>query len=119
MESGFSDEEHSKFANFILDKKNSVKEELSRIFEEMEEESNVVFATSVQIQHGRLRQMLLRLFDVVYPERIPFPFDGFHTIRGNAAANCQTFTRELLLGNLDRSGSSAKTSGEKPWIQGS
>lgn len=113
LESGFSDEEHSKFANFILDKKNSVKEELSRIFEEMEEESNVVFATSVQIQHGRLRQMLLRLFDVVYPERIPFPFDGFHTIRGNAAANCQTFTRELLLGNLDREWLQARKPQEK------
>ena len=57
--------------------------------------------------------MLLRLFDVVYPERIPFPFDGFHTIRGNAAANCQTFTRELLLGNLDREWLQARKPQEK------
>ena len=112
LESGFSDEEHSKFANFILDKKNSVMKSYHAFLKKWKRKQ-CVFATSVQIQHGRLRQMLLRLFDVAYPERIPFPFDGFHTIRGNAAANCQTFTRELLLGNLDREWLQARKPQEK------
>ena len=102
LESGFSDEEKSRFASFILDKKESTKEELAHLFAEMHEERNLIFATETGMKQARLRQMLEQLFDVVYPERIPFPFDGFYTIRGNAAADCQDFSKELLLGNLDR-----------------
>ena len=77
-------------------------EELAHLFAEMHEERNLIFATETGMKQARLRQMLEQLFDVVYPERIPFPFDGFYTIRGNAAADCQDFSKELLLGNLDR-----------------
>jgi len=33
---------------------------------------------------------------------IPFPFDGFHTARGNAARDCQALPGNVFLGNLDR-----------------
>ncbi len=102
LEQGFSDEEKRKFANFILDKKNSTKQELELQFSEMEKERNAVFAIEKKLDQGRLKEMLEQLFDVVYPNRIPFHFDGFNTIRGNAAKDSQVFTKELLLGNLDR-----------------
>ena len=49
----------------------------------------------------------------MYQNRIPFPFDGFHTIRGNAAKDCETFTKELLLGNLDREWLQARNQRER------
>lgn len=102
LELGFNEEEKQKFANFILDKKNSTWQELQIQFSEMEKERNIVFATEKKIVQRRLKQMLEQLLDTVYPDRIPFPFDGFYTIRGNAAKDSQVFTKELLLGNLDR-----------------
>ena len=49
--------------------------------------------------------MLIELFEC-YPKRIRF-LDGFTTTRGNAAKDCQLFTRQLLYGLLDRDSDSA------------
>jgi hypothetical protein len=108
LESGFSDEERNRFTNFVSDKKASVREELDYLFSEMVAERNLVFATEAEVKPTNLKEMLEQLFDVVYPERIPFPFDGFSTARGNAAKDCQDFCRELLAGNLDQEWLSTK-----------
>lgn len=102
LEQGLSTEEQNKFTNFILDKKKSTLQELEFLFQEMEIKRHVVVASALKISPNRLKIMLEQLFDVVYPQRISFPFDGFSTARGNAAKDCQTFTKELILGNLDR-----------------
>lgn len=99
---GLSDEEKKKFRNFILDRANNVKQELDNMFSELERARHIVFAINKTIQPSRIRNMLTELFECVYPKRIPFPFDGFTTTRGNAAKDCQLFTRQLLYGLLDR-----------------
>lgn len=113
LESGFSQEERDKFANFIADRKSGIKQELQHFLSELQKKRDFVFATNATIDQERLRQMLEQLFDVVYQNRIPFPFDGFHTIRGNAAKDCETFTKELLLGNLDREWLQARNQRER------
>ena len=102
LEVGLSDQERDKFENFIVNSKSSAKENLESLFSQMVGERNLVFAIQHEVMLGPLSLMLEGLFDVVYPERIPFPFDGFSTPRGNAARDCQVFCRELLSGNLDR-----------------
>jgi len=102
LERGLSGEEMNKFENFIVNSKASAKENIESLFSHMAGERNLVFATQDEVTSGPLSLMLEGLFDVVYPERIPFPFDAFHTSRGNAAKYCQVFCRELLSGNLDR-----------------
>ncbi|AFV11898.1 hypothetical protein Tph_c16950 [Thermacetogenium phaeum DSM 12270] len=102
LEEGLSDVECQKYANFIIDRKNGLFQEISNQFTVLERERHIVFATERQISAARLKRMLVQLFEVIYPKRIPFPFDGFHTTRGNAAKDCQVFTKELFLGNLDR-----------------
>src|SRR5690554_5277654 len=72
------------------------------MFSELERARHIVFAANKFIQTSRIKNMLTELFACVYPKRIPFPFDGFRSMRGNAAKDCQLFTRQLLNGLLDR-----------------
>lgn len=96
------EEERQKYNNFILDRQNSLAQEMANLFSQMELQRHIVFATKKEIKEGRVKNMLTDLFDVTYNQRIPFPFDGFYTARGNAAKDCQQFTIQLLLGRLDK-----------------
>ena len=92
LEHGFSKEERNKFNNFILDKQESVLHELELQLSELEKELHLIFATEVKPRHGSLKQMLEQLFEIVYPNKIHFPFDGFGTAGGIAAQDCQIFS---------------------------
>lgn len=108
-----NDEESQKYANFILDRKNSVQQELQDKFSELERARKTIFAMEKQIPNSRIKNMLTELFNVVYHKRIQFPFDGFHTTKGNAARDCQLFTRELFLGNLDKDWVAARSAQQR------
>ncbi|WP_066633163.1 hypothetical protein [Desulfolucanica intricata] len=102
LQEQFGEEEQQKYSNYILERQNNVINELLDQFNELERARQILFATEKDIKESRVKNMLSQLFDVIYPERIPFPFDGFKTARGNAARDCQLFVKELFLGNLDR-----------------
>ena len=72
------------------------------MYKRQELQRHVVLATKKEIEDAQIKNMLTELFDITYDQRIPFPFDGFYTSRGNAAKDCQQFTSQLLLGRLDR-----------------
>lgn len=95
-------EERDKFRSFIIDKTNSIRQDLENYISNMERDRHLLVATSIKIKSERLINMLYQIFDKIYPERVEFPFDGFSTARGNAAKDCQVFTRQLFLGYLDR-----------------
>ena len=113
LERGFSEEERARYANFIEEEKRNTKEKLEHLFFKTQEKQNPIFAAPFAIKQQRPRLMLEELFNMVYPNRIPFPFDGFYTIRGNAATDCQTFCKELLIGNLDREWLQARNQRER------
>lgn len=102
LEEQMDDEEKAKFHNFIMDKSSSIKLDMENYVSKLERERHVLVATAKPIQPTRLTNMLYQIFDSIYYERVSFPFDGFSTARGNAAKDCQTFTRQLFLGFLDR-----------------
>jgi len=102
LEEQMGDEEKTKFHNFILDKSNSLILDMQNHVSKLEKERHVIVATAKPIQPSRLTNMLYQVFDNIYCERLPFPFDGFSTSRGNAARDCQIFTRQLFVGLLDR-----------------
>lgn len=89
------EEEQQKYRNYILDLENSLEQEMADLFSKMESQRHVIFATKNEIENARMIDMLTDLFDVTYDRRIPFPFDGFYTARGNAAKDCQQFTSQL------------------------
>jgi hypothetical protein len=102
LQEHMSEAEIQQFGSFILHVKNNVEQEMANLFLEMEKERHILYATEKEIKDSRIKNMLTDLFDVVYHKRISFPFDGFSTVRGNAAKDCQVFIRELFLGTLDR-----------------
>ncbi len=94
--------ESQRYANYILDRKEALAQELRNLFDDLSRQRHMVFATGQDIQVSRLTDTLTRLFTKVYHSHVPFPFDGFYTSSGNAAKDCALFTRELFRGHLDR-----------------
>jgi len=106
-------EYYNQYKNFIEDREREILKELKNQFAELKKDRQIVIATSQEIPSGRLNKILENLFDVVYPKRIPFPFDGFNTAKGNAAKNCQLFTRELFMGKMDQHWISSRNKQER------
>ncbi len=101
LDDQMNEEESKKYEHFILERRNSLEQEMQNQFSELERAKHIVPATNRQLTGSRIMNILAHLFDVVYPNRIPFPFDGFHTATGNAARDNQSFTRALFTGTLD------------------
>ena len=91
-----------KFDKFISDHQNSLKQTMETRFSKMKMAKYIVVATGKTVDKTDIKVLLTNLFSVIYDQYIPFPFDGFHTARGHAARDCQLFTRQLLLGRLDK-----------------
>lgn len=107
LQEQLSEEDKRQFSNFINDRKSQVVDEIKNLVSDLAKKREIVFATNKDISGSRLKLMLTNLFETIYSQVIPFPFDGFSTIRGNAATDCQLFTRELFKGTLDRESISA------------
>lgn len=97
-----NEEEMQKYGHYVQDRIKELMQVLMQQFENLGLSRDICFATDCHIEKTRLAKMLERLFEVVYPYCPPFPFDGFSTSRGNAASDCQTFTRDLFTGFLDK-----------------
>jgi len=106
-------EETQRYINFILDRKSSVEQDLRNLFVSLQRQRHMVFATAQEIPVSLLSATLTDLFKAVYPNYIPFPFDGFSTASGNAATDCALFTRELFLGHMDRDWIAARPAKQK------
>lgn len=53
------------------------------------------------ISEGRLKQVGDAIFSKVYPNVLPFPFDGFATSAGGGAGDCAQLTRSLIARQVD------------------
>ncbi|HOU24283.1 MAG TPA: hypothetical protein PKW05_07600 [Anaerolineae bacterium] len=102
LRQGLDEREKQRYANFILDRTSQAEREIRTLFESLQRECHIVPGTRRAISRGPLVAMLTALFEAVYPKAIPFPFDGYSTTSGNAAADCALFTRQLFLGLFDR-----------------
>ena len=91
-----------------MERKEKALEQLRNQFRKLKKNRDLVFACEKEISGNRIKNILTNLFDSIYSDRIPFPFDGFHTIKGNAAKDCQLFTTELFSGNLNQAWISAR-----------
>lgn len=55
---------------------------------------------------GRLKNVGEAIFAKIYPQALPFPFDGFATAAGGGAPDCAQLTRSLIARQVDG-----------PWVQ--
>lgn len=95
-------DEDQRHRTFILDRRNSLEQEMQHQFAQLAGNRNMVLGVPKEVGGSRTSEVLNSLFDVIYPKRVPFPFDGFQTARGNAAKDSEDFTRQLFMGSLDR-----------------
>lgn len=95
-------EEARKFASFIPEQRDQALESIEAGFGRLTAKSHLVVADSIDLPLGRLDDLLEELFGLVYPKAVPFPFDGFASLRGNGPVPCRDFTRELFRGALDK-----------------
>lgn len=105
LEEESDQESFARFKAFVPHHKESRLERIDKRIREILERiprEDLILGCSTEITGGRGKEVFHKIFDAVYPEVIPFPFDGFHTARGNAAKDCIQFTRELFLGNLNQ-----------------
>jgi len=94
-------DEKSRFGNFILSYQEKSLETIRTQISSMVRQRFYISNLNSEEIGGRLSETTTKIFEKIYPKTIPFPFDGFHTARGNAADDCQLFIRELLMGGLD------------------
>lgn len=102
LDNHLDDSEMERYRPTMLDRKISLEQEMANQLRQLEGERNLALAVPERAPSSRLSDVLNSLFKVVYPKRVPFPFDGFHTARGNAAKDSADFTRALFMGNFDR-----------------
>jgi hypothetical protein len=101
LSGSISAEEKQKFSHFIENHEKQAKDELKLLVEEMLKQREYVASSFYTIEKIRLKKVALDIFNQTYPQIIPFPFDGFATVRGNAAKDCRLITSELIKCSLN------------------
>lgn len=101
LEDSISAKDTEKFGNLIPAHKQKMRDDISSRVEGMIKQRRYVTAFKDPIGSTRLGRVGSDIFAQIYKSPITFPFDGFSTMRGNAAITCQALTSELLQGRLD------------------
>jgi hypothetical protein len=101
LEDSLSAKDAEKFGNLIPAHKQKMRDDINSRVEGMIKQRRYVTAFKDPVESTRLGRVGSDIFAKIYKSPITFPFDGFTTIRGNAATTCQALTSELLQGRLD------------------
>jgi hypothetical protein len=101
LEDSLSAKDAEKFGNLIPAHKQKMLDDIKSRAVEMIKQRRYVTAFKDPMESTRLGRVGSDIFAKIYKSPITFPFDGFTTIRGNAATTCQSLTSELLQGRLD------------------
>jgi hypothetical protein len=101
VEDDLNPQDVAKFGNLIPAHKQKMLDDIKSRVEGMIKRRLYVTAFKEPLESTRLGRVGSDIFSKIYKSPITFPFDGFTTIRGNAATTCQIFTAELLQGRLD------------------
>lgn len=113
LEESIPSQDVAKFGNLISAHKQKMRSDIKSRIEEMIKQRLFVTAFKDTLESSRLTRIGTEIFEKIYKSPITFPFDGFTTVRGNAAATCQTLTTELLQGRLDWNSIMAKPAKEQ------
>jgi hypothetical protein len=101
LEDSISEEDRARFGNLISAHREKTKQIISNLVGDFIKQRRYVTALAGELEAKRLSQAGSELFSRIYPQPLPFPFDGFRTARGNAADDCQELITDLLRGALD------------------
>ena len=96
-----SPEERDKFRRFIPEESARSRQALRNAAQDLIRERIYWVAGCPDIAEQRLKSFGSALFARVYPQTLPFPFDGFNAINGNGPADCAQLTRSLIAQQID------------------
>lgn len=96
--SNLSDSEKARYSRFLPDFETKVRSTLAETAEELMAETKIVTHEGVRRSTRRIHQLASDLFEKVYPEAVPFPFEGFHNKSGPAKKILSQLARQLCGG---------------------
>jgi len=99
---GLSAKEKEQFEHFLESEKRSAETALAEAAQECKRARQFVTASSMSVQPRRIELTLSEIFEITYPNAIPFEFDGFATTSGNGKADCASIARALAISGLNQ-----------------
>ena len=102
LEEDLSAEQQNHFGNFPEVHRSKAMETIKAEANRLIMDRHYICGGAMDIPEGRLKPFLLSMLEEIYPDLLPFPFDGFSTTRGNAATDCIHIARQLYAGDYTR-----------------
>ena len=106
FENQLSSNDQEQFRRFIPEESARSRQALKETAQELIKERWHRIAGFPETPTGRLKQIGAAIFSRIYPQALPFPFDGFATANGGGMADCVQLTRDLIMRQVDG-----------PWVQ--
>ena len=94
-------DETERFRRFIPEERDRSRLSLSEAVREAIGDRAFWIAGIAEVPAGRLKSVAEAIFAQVYPQVLPFPFDGFATANGAGAADAAQLVRSLTSGQVD------------------
>ena len=85
-----------RFRRFVPEEKDRSDRALKESVQDVIKQRLFWIAGFPNIPAGRLKHVGEAVFDAVYPQTVPFPFDGFGSSAGAGAVDCAQLTRSLV-----------------------
>lgn len=85
-----------RFRRFVPEEKGRSERALKELVQDVIRQRLFWIAGFSSIPAGRLKHVGEAVFEAVYPQTVPFPFDGFGSSSGAGAADCAQLTRSLV-----------------------
>ena len=85
-----------RFRRFVPEEKDRSDRAIKEAVQDVIKQRLFWIAGFSSIPAGRLKHVGEAVFDAVYPQTVPFPFDGFASSAGAGAADCAQLTRSLV-----------------------
>ncbi|MEB4593564.1 hypothetical protein VSS37_21480 [Candidatus Thiothrix sp. Deng01] len=88
--------DRERFRRFVPEEKDRSERALKELVQDVIKQRLFWMAGFSSIPAGRLKHVGEAVFEAVYPQTVPFPFDGFASSVGAGAADCAQLTRSLV-----------------------
>jgi len=98
-----SEEDRERFRRFVPEEQTRSRQALKAAVQEAIKQRLYWVAGLDEVPKGRLKQVGEQIFEQVYPQAPPFPFDGFATANGGGAADASQLMRSLITHQVDGS----------------
>jgi hypothetical protein len=96
-----SSDEMERYRRFIAEEKQRSVQALNTAIQAALKERNYLVAGVAELPDTRIKKVADAIFEAVYPDSIPFNFDGFTTASGGGPMDCAQLTRSLIGRQVD------------------